>query len=85
MLIHWIILLPHSSLNLTKEFGGKTSECDLAEKMKKKFDVVKKLCRYSVTSINDPTVQIATQILSSTFMRKCHADEVLVPIISLAT
>lgn len=39
-----ITLLPHSGFTPAKEFGGKTSECNLAEKMKKKFDLVKNLC-----------------------------------------
>ena len=33
MLVHWIMLLPQCGLNLVKEFGCKTSEHDLAEKM----------------------------------------------------
>lgn len=60
MLIHMITLLPHSRLNSTKVFGGKTSECDLTEKMKDKFKLVKKPCGYSITSITDPTVKVAT-------------------------
>jgi len=60
MLIHRIMLLPYSGLNPAKEFGRKTSEHDLVEKMKKNFDLVKKSRRYSITSITDSMVQIAT-------------------------
>lgn len=84
MLIHRITLLPHLGLNPAKEFGGKTSERDIEEKMKDKFKLMKKLHGYSITSITDPTVKIATQILASKIMRKCHADEVTMPVISLA-
>ena len=56
MLIHRIMLLIHEGLNLAKDFGENTSECDLVEKMKKKFELIKKLCGYSITSIIDPAV-----------------------------
>lgn len=51
--------------------------------MKKKFDLIKKQRKYSITSINNPAVQIATQILVGKVMRKCHMDEVLALMISL--
>lgn len=44
---------------MAKSFSKKTSKSDVAEKMKNKFKLVKKPCRYSITSINDPTVKIA--------------------------
>jgi len=34
MLIHRITHLPHEALNPTKEFGGKTGEKELVERMK---------------------------------------------------
>lgn len=37
MLIHRITHLLHEGLNFAKDFGRKTGERDLAEKMKKKF------------------------------------------------
>lgn len=77
------MLLPHSGLNPAKEFGGKTSECDLAENMKNKFELVKELHGYSIMSITDPMVKIATQILFGKFMRKCHVEKVPTPVISL--
>ena len=42
MLIHRIIHLPYDGLNPAKEFGGKTREKDLAERMKKEFNLGKK-------------------------------------------
>ena len=46
MMIHRITLLRHSGLNLAKAFGRKTGEHDLAEWMKDKFKLVKKLRGY---------------------------------------
>jgi len=84
MLIHQIMLLLHSGLNLGKEFGRRMIERNLIEKMKEKFKLVKKPHGYSITSITNPAVQVATQIIAGKVMRKCHADEVLAPVISLA-
>jgi len=84
-LIHRITLLPHSGLNLAKEFGRKMSEHDLTEKMKVKFKLVNKLCGYSITSIANPTVKIVTQILARKVMRKFYMDEVLTLVISLVS
>ncbi len=53
--------------------------------MKEKFELVKKLCRYAISSIRDPTVNVATQILVGKVMRKCHTDDVSVPVVALAT
>ena len=84
MLIHRITLLPHSGLNLAKEFCGKTGEHDLVERMKDKFKLVKNLRGYSISSITDPTVKVAIHILAGKIMRKGHADEVPLPVVSLA-
>ena len=83
ILSHRIMLLPHEGLNSAKEFGGKASEHDLAENMKKKFELLKKLHGYSITSINDLVVKISTKIIVGKVMRKCRMDEVSVPVISL--
>lgn len=84
MLIHRITLLPHSGLNLAKSFGGKMGECDLAEKMKDKFKLVKKARRHSISSIIHPKVKVATQILAGKVMSKCHPNEVSAPVVLLA-
>lgn len=60
MVIHQITLLPHLGLNSAKDFGGKISECDLVEKRKEKFKLVRKLREYSITSITNLIVQFAT-------------------------
>jgi len=52
--------------------------------MKKKFEVIKKPCEYSITSINDPIVKLATLILADKVMRKCHANEIPMPVISFS-
>jgi len=84
MLIHKITLLPHSALNPSKVFGGKTSKRDLAEKMNDKFKLVKKSCMYSITSITDPVVKISMKILAGKVLRKCRTDKVPAPVVSLA-
>jgi len=84
MLIHGIMHLPCEGLNLTKAFGENMREKDLVETMKRDYGLVKKLRGYSIFSITDPTIQLSTQILAGKVMRKCCADEVPAPIVSLA-
>lgn len=60
MLIHQITVLPNSGSSTAKEFGEKTSDCDLIEKMKKKLDLIKKPHGYPIMSITNPTVKIDT-------------------------
>jgi len=48
--------LPYEGLNLAKDFGGKTREKKLTERMKKEYKLVKKLHGYSILSISDPLV-----------------------------
>lgn len=52
--------------------------------MKEKCRLVKEPRGYAISSIYDPTVKVATQILVGKVMRKCHADEMLVPVVALA-
>lgn len=42
MLIHRIMHLLYKGTNLAKEFGGKTGEKDLAERLKRDYSLVKK-------------------------------------------
>lgn len=65
-------------------FGGKGGKQALTESMKEKFKLVKKLRRYAISNIYDPTVKVAKQILAGKVMRKCHVDEVPVLVIALA-
>jgi len=60
ILIHKITHLPHEALNPAKEFRGKVGKRDLAKKMKKNFELVKKPRSYSIMSINNPTMNIST-------------------------
>jgi len=82
MLIHWITLLPYQGIDPVDAFIGKSQEKKLADQMKSDFRLVKKLCDYAISSISDGVVQFTTQILVGKIMRKCHADEVLVPMVS---
>lgn len=44
-------------------FGRNIGEHVLAEAMKEKLKLVKNLCGYIISSIYDPVVKVATQIL----------------------
>ena len=54
------------------------------EAMKKKYKLKKKKRGYAISSIKDKGVRIATQLLASKVMRKCHGDEVSAPVVALA-
>lgn len=56
MLIHRLTHFPHEGMNPAKEFSGKTGEKELDECMKNNYQLVKKARRYSILSINDPTI-----------------------------
>lgn len=83
ILIHRITLLLHLRLNPAMAFGRKTSECDLTEWMKDKFNISKKPRGYSISNITDPMVKVATKIQAGKIMTKCRADEVSSPVMSL--
>ena len=57
-------------------FGGKLGEQNLTNQMKDKFKLANKSHGYSISSITDPTIKVATQIMAGKIMRKFHADEV---------
>ncbi len=61
----------------------KSSNIALAEAMKAKYKLEKKKRGYSITSIKEKGVRVATQLLAGKVMRKCHADEVLVLVVAL--
>ena len=52
--------------------------------MNGKFKFIKNTRNYAISSICDPVVKVATQILARNVMQKCHTDEVPAPIIALA-
>lgn len=54
-------------------FGRKGGKLALGEAMKEKFKLVKKPQSYSISSIYDPVVKVATHILVGKVMRKLHA------------
>ena len=56
----------------------------IVEAMNKKYKMEKKKRGYTISSINDRSVRVATQILASKVMCKCHGDEVPMPVVSLA-
>lgn len=64
-------------------FGRKGGEQALVDAMKEKFRLVKKPHGYAISRISDPTVKVANQILAGKVMRKCRANEVSVPVITL--
>lgn len=64
-------------------FGRKYGEQALTKAMKQKFKLVKKPCGYAISSICDTTVKVAMKILARKVMRKCHTNEVSVPVVAL--
>lgn len=55
MLIHRIKNLPYKGVDPAKEFGGKSGEKEMEDKMKAEFGLVNKSCGYSIHSIKDHT------------------------------
>jgi len=55
------------------------------DQMKSDFRLVKKSRGYTISSISDGVVQFVAQILVGKIMPKCCADEVMTPVVSLAT
>lgn len=56
MLIHRIITLSYEGVDLAKEFGGKSKEKQITDKMKREFGLVEKSHGYSMCSITDGVV-----------------------------
>lgn len=83
-LIHRISLLPYKGKDPVTISKGKGSDLVLAEVMKMKYKLEKEKRGYAISSIKDKAVHVATQILTCKVMRKCHANEVPVPVVALA-
>jgi len=81
-LIHRISWLPCKGKD-PMMIVGKSSDLALVDAMKKKYMLEKKRRGYAITSIKDKGVHVATQILASKVMRKCHSNEVLALIVVL--
>lgn len=82
-LIHGISWLPCKGKDVT-EIAGKSGDLALTEAMKKKYKLENKKRRYTISSIKDNGVRVATQPLARKVMRKCRRDEVPAPVIALA-
>jgi len=82
-LIHHIYRLPYKGKDLLK-IAGKGSDLALAEAMKEKYKIEKKKRGYTISSIKDKGVRIATQFLAGKVMRKCCVDEIPTPVVMLA-
>ena len=76
--------LPYTEENMAMMFGRKCGELALTEAMKEKLKLVNKFWGYAISSIYDPAVKVAKQILAGKIMRKCRADEVLALVVTLA-
>jgi len=56
ILIHRITQFPYKGADLAKEFGGKSKDKELTDKMKTEFRLVRKSRGYSICSITDQAV-----------------------------
>lgn len=61
----------------------KSSDLALAEAMKAKYKLEKKKRGYTITSIRDKWMHIATQLLAGKVMRKCRTNKVPTRMIAL--
>ena len=84
-LIHHVSRLPYKGKDLATISEGKGSDLAFAEAMKPKYKLEKKKRGYAISIIKDKEVHMATQIMAGKVMRKCHADEVLVLVVTLAS
>jgi len=83
-LIHHISCLPCKGKDPASIAEGKGSDLALAKAMKTKYKLEKKKRGYAISNIKEKGVCIATQLVVGKVMRKCRADEVLVPVVTLA-
>jgi len=83
MLIRRIIVFHCQGANPVDAFFRKSQGNKLADQMKNNFGFVKKSWGYAISSSSDLTVHFSAHILAGEIMRKCQADEVLAPIVSL--
>lgn len=70
-LIHRITWHPCKGEDPTNISEGKSDDLAIPEAMKKKFKMEKKKRGYAISSINKPTVKVATQILARKVTWKC--------------
>lgn len=82
-LIHRISQLPYKG-NDPAKIAGKSRDLVLTEAMKKKYKLEKKKRGYTISSIKEKGVHVATQLLAGKVMRKCRSDKVPLSVIMLA-
>ena len=63
---------------------GKGSDLSLTEAMKTKYRLEKKKRGYTISSIKDNAVRMATQLLAGKVMCKCSIDKVPMTVVALA-
>ena len=61
--------------DLSQYFHGKDNEKQLAAKLKRKYDVIKDIKDYVISTINDRVIQVATNILAVKMVRKNRLNQ----------
>ena len=82
-LIYLISQLPFKGKD-PATIARKNNDLALVEAMKAKYKLEKKKRGYTITSIKDKWVCVATQLLTDKVMRKPCTDEVPAPVVALA-
>ena len=62
----------------------KNNDLALAEAINARYKLENKKKGYAIASIKEKGVYVATQLLASKLMRKCHIDKLPVSVIALA-
>ena len=83
-LIHHVSWLPYKGEDPAAISEGKGSDLAIAEAMKKKYKLENKKRGYTISSLKDKVVRVATQILARKVMCKCRAEELPTPMVALA-
>ena len=83
MLFRGITVLPYQGKKPVEEFVGKSQHKTIPKEMKKQYNIVKKSRGYEISSLNDPAVHFSACTLARNIMRKCHANKVPAPVVSL--
>lgn len=78
-----ITTIPYQGVNPADAFVRKSHEKNLADEMKNDFGLVKKSRGYNISYVNDQAVCFYTHILAGKITKKCQADEVSTPVVSL--
>jgi hypothetical protein len=76
--------LPSWGMDPALSLDDKSKEKVLAEEMKKKYDTMRGTRGIIIKCINNPTTQLAANILACKFLRKFRKDEVPTGVITVA-